>query len=135
MSTVENPVRAERPARTSTSHRVGLVLAGLLCLVNLPGALVPGSAPDEVGPPTEILVAGTVLAVVGLVALVLAWRSANGVALRVLAACLVLMALAATPALFVDVPPLLKAGVALTVVVTVVAVVLLFRGPRAAVRD
>lgn len=134
MSTVDDVARTTTRTRTSTAQKVGLILAGLLCLANLPSAFVPGSAPDEVGPPTEVLLACTVLAAVGLVAIVPAWRSAHPVALRVLAACLVVMTLTAVPGLFVPVPPVVKIGVAAAVLVTVATVVLLFRRDRSAGR-
>ena len=57
-----------------------LPIAGLFSLANIPSFL---SAPDagEVGPPLPILVFTSVLGVVGLVAVVMAWRG-NRIALR-----------------------------------------------------
>ena len=109
---------------TSTRQKVGLVLAGLLNLANVPSALVP--TPDgEVGPPYAILVLGSVLGIIGLVATVLAWRG-NRAALRVAAGAIAINVIAALPAFFVDVPASIKALVALSVIVTVTALVLMF---------
>ena len=67
---------------TSTRQKVGLVLSGLINLSNIPSAFSP--TPDgETGPPYAILVLGSVLGVIGLVATVMAWRG-NRAALRVL---------------------------------------------------
>ena len=109
----------------SRSQRVGLVLAGLLSLLNVVSVLAP--TPDgEEGPPFMILVLGTVIGVIGLVALVFAWRG-NRVAMRVLAGTLVINVLSSLPAFFVDVPALLKLGVAVSCLVAIAAIVLMFR--------
>jgi hypothetical protein len=111
----------------STRQKVGLAIAGLVNLSNVPSALFP--TPDgEVGPPYAILLLSSVIGVIGLVATILAWRG-NGAALRVAAGALVINVLTALPAFFVDVPAFIKALVALAVVVTVAALVLMFSGP------
>ena len=113
---------------TSTRQKVGLVLAGLLSLANVPSAFFP--TPDgDVGPPYAILLLSSVLGIVGLVATVLAWRG-NRPALRVVAGALVISALTSLPAVFVDVPAFVKALVALSVVITVATLVLMFSPPR-----
>jgi hypothetical protein len=118
------------PARslTTTKQKVGLTIAGLFSLGNIPSFL---TAPDagEVGPPMPILVIGSVLGVVGLVAVVLAWRG-NRVALRVAAGAIIVSTLTGLPAFFVDVPMWVKALVAFSVLLTVLAVVLMFSGDR-----
>jgi hypothetical protein len=90
----------------------------------------------EEGPPLAILAIGSVLGVIGLVAAILAWRG-NRVALRVAAGAIILVTLTALPAFFVDVPMAIKALVAVSVLLTVAAVVLMFSGERrpAAVAD
>ena len=114
--------------RPSTRQKVGLVLAGLLNLINIPGAFSP--TPDgETGPPYAILVLGSVLGVIGLVATVIAWRG-NRTALRVAAGPLVLNALTSLPAFFVDVPVFIKLAVAGSVIVTVVTLILMFSTTR-----
>jgi hypothetical protein len=115
----------------STKQKVGLVLCGLYCLSSLPSVLE--SPPDgEEGPPMAILVIGTVLGLLGLVATVLAWRR-NRVALRVAAGSIILITLTGLPAFFVDVPMFIKTLVGVSIVWTVAAVVLMLSGdPRTA---
>jgi len=126
MTTMTTPAQAP-PA--TTTQKVGLALAGLLSLVNI--ASVVGPAPEgEVGPPAVVLWAGTVLGVVGLVAVIVAWRTGSRSALRVAAGALVVTALTAVPALFVDVPAFIKVFVAITVLASVAAVVLMFSSSR-----
>lgn len=119
---------APAPRPLATKQKVGLVLAGLYSLTNVPGFLVPTDA-DEVGPPMAILVVGSVLGVIGLVAAVMSWRG-NSVALRIAAGAMILITLTGLPAFFVDVPMAIKALVGFSVLLTVVAVVLMFSGDR-----
>ena len=118
------------PARslTSTKQKVGLSIAGLFSLINIPSFL---SSPDagEVGPPMPILVLTGVLGVIGLIAVVMAWRG-NRVALRVAAGAIIVSTLTGLPAFFVDVPMFVKALVGFSVLLTVLAVVLMFSGDR-----
>jgi len=112
----------------STRQKVGLVLAGLLNLANVPSAFSP--TPDgDVGPPYAILLLASLLGIVGLVATVLAWRG-NRAALRVAAGALVINVITSLPAFFVDVPAFVKALVALSVVITVATLVLMFSPTR-----
>ena len=114
--------------RTSTRQRVGLVIAGLISLSNIPSAAFP--TPDgETGPPYGVLVLGTVLGVVGLVAVVMAWRG-NRAALRVAAGAIIINMLTALPAFFVDVPTWLKLLVGLGTLVSITSVVLMFSPAR-----
>ena len=114
---------------TSTRQKVGLTLAGLYSLGNIPSVFFP--TPDgEEGPPFGILVIGTVLGVIGLVAVVMAWRSGNRVALRVAAGAMIVLTLTGLPAFFVDVPAAIKLLVGLSVLVTIAAVVLMFSPAR-----
>ena len=115
-------------AALNTKQKVGLVLCGLYSLSNIPSVLE--SAPDgEEGPPLAILVVGTVLGVIGLVATVMAWRG-NRVALRIAAGSIIVVTLTALPAFFVDVPMWIKALSGVAVILTVVTVVLMFSGDR-----
>lgn len=124
MSTVLNPAGT----RPTTKQKVGLVICGLYSAANIPSAFVP--TPDgEEGPPLAVLVIGSILGVVGLVTTVMAWRG-NRVALRVAAGCIIVMTLTGLPAFFVDVPMAIKALVGISIVVTVLAVVLMFSGRR-----
>jgi len=112
----------------STHQKIGVALAAVLSLTSLPGVLVP-TPEGETGPPYVVLLLGTVLGVVGLVAAVLAWRGNRG-ALRVLAGAIIISALTGVPAFFVDVPAWLKLLVAISVVLSVAAVVLMFTPNR-----
>lgn len=114
---------------TSIRQRVGLVLAGLLNASVIPSAFSP-TPEGEVGPPFSVLLLGTALGVVGLVAVIVAWRNGNRVALRIAAGAMIISLLIALPAFFVDVPVWLKAVVALTALLTVSAVVLMFSPTR-----
>ena len=121
-------VRESAPA-LNTRNKIGLALAGLLSLSNIPSVIEP--APDgEVGPPMEVMLLDTVLGVIGLVAVVIAWRSGSKAALRVTGACLVVSLVTSLPALFVDVPSVIKILVAVFTVVTLVTLVLMFSGDR-----
>lgn len=108
----------------TTKNKVGLVLAGLLGLVDTPSVLTP--TPDgEVGPPMAVLALGTVCGIVTLVAVFLAWTKANKGAIRIAAGARILSMLTAIPAFFVDVPAFLKIIVAVAIILTVVSVVLM----------
>lgn len=114
---------------TTTRQKTGLALAGLLSVGNIASVFQP--TPDgQVGPPLVVLVLGAVVGAIGLAAVVLAWRNGNRVALRVAAGTLILTTLTALPAFFVDVPAGIKLLVAVTVVVTVAAIVLMFSSAR-----
>lgn len=127
-TTTTTTITAARPG-TSTKQKVGLVIAALYSIGNIPGFLAGNPDPGEEGPPMAILVVGSVLGVVGLVAAILAWRG-NRVAVRVVAGAIIVCTLTGLPAFFVDVPMAIKALVAFSVVLTVVAVVLMFSGDR-----
>jgi hypothetical protein len=114
---------------TTTKQKVGLVICALYGLSNVPSAFVPPGTGTEDGPPMAILVVSSILGVIGLVAAIMAWRG-NRVSLRVAAGAIIVCTLTGLPALFVDVPMGIKALVALGVVITVVAVVLMFSGDR-----
>ena len=123
-STTITPSRA----RVTGKQKVGLAICMFYGLSNIPSVLFP--APDgEEGPPVAILVVGSVLGVVALVAGILAWRG-NRAALRVASGAIIVITLTGLPAFFVDVPMAIKALVGFSVVLTVVAVVLMFSGDR-----
>ena len=110
---------------SDASQKAGLVLAGLLCAVSIPSVLSP-TPEGEVGPPLGILVVGSILGVIGLVAVVIAWRTGNPAAVRVAAGALIINMLTGLPAFFVDVPAGIKVLVGVSVLLTVLAVTLLF---------
>ena len=116
-------------ARVNGKQKVGLVLAALFSLISIPSVLEGSPEPGKDGPPLAILVVGSVLGVIGLVAAVLAWRGQR-VALRVCAGAIIVNTITGLPAFFVDVPMGIKALVGFGVVMTVVITVLLFSGDR-----
>lgn len=113
---------------TTTKQKVGLGIAGLFSLANIPSFLTAPEA-GQVGPPMPVLVLGSVLGVIGVIAVVMAWRG-NRVALRVAAGAIIVSTLTGLPAFFVDVPMFIKALVGFSVLLTVLAVVLMFSGDR-----
>ena len=85
---------------------------------NVTSAFFP--TPDgEVGPPFEVLLADTVLAVVVVVSVVVAWVRGSRLAARIAAGCVILVAISAMPAFFVDVAPGVKALAGAITLVTV----------------
>ena len=124
MSTTVN-TQATRPG---TSQRVGLVIAGLYSLGNIPSVFMPPPE-GETGPPLFILALDTVLGVVGLVAVVAAWRG-SALGARIAAVSIILITLTAVPAFFVSgIPAWVRALVGASVLVTVLAVYLML-APR-----
>jgi hypothetical protein len=115
-------------ARITGKQKAGLVICLVYGLANIPSVLTPTPDGDE-GPPMAILVIGSILGVVALVAAVLAWRGSR-VAMRVGAGAIIVLTLTGLPAFFVDVPMFVKGLVGFSVVLTVVAVVLMFSGDR-----
>ncbi|TAP44595.1 hypothetical protein [Arthrobacter sp. S39] len=114
---------------TSKRQQVGLVLAGLYSALNVLGVLFP--TPDgQEGPPIGILIIDAVLGLVGLVAVIITWRTGNRAALRVAAGAIIIMTLTALPAFFVDVPAGIKLLVGVAVLITIAAVVLMFSPGR-----
>jgi hypothetical protein len=114
---------------TSKRQKVGLVLAGLYSALNILGVLFP--TPDgQDGPPIGILIIDSVLGLVGLVAVIITWRTGNRVALRAAAGAIIIMTLTALPAFFVDVPAGIKLLVGVAVLLTIAAVVLMFSPGR-----
>ena len=113
----------------TTRQRVGLALAGLLSLNALPSVLSP--TPDgQVGAPTAVLVLSSVLGGIGVVATVVAWLRGSTAAMRVLAGSIVVNALAGVPAFFVEIPAWVKLMVGVSVLLTLIAVALMFAPGR-----
>ena len=108
-----------------TRVKIGLGLAILLGLANIPFVLSP--TPDgQEGPPTVVLVFSLVLGVLSIITAVIAWRTDSPAALRITAACVIINALSSIPAFFVDVDAGIKVAVAVTILVSVLSVVLMF---------
>jgi hypothetical protein len=121
----------------TTRNKVGLVLAGVYGLGNIPGFAF--SVPEGVvGPGLEILVVDSVLALAAVVAVVVAWLRRSRTAARLAVGAIVLITVTALPGLFVDVPPPVRLLVAGSVLVTAVAVILILtpaRRPAAVIED
>ena len=122
----------------STVNKVGLVLQFVYGLVNLPTAFMEpemeattsGAATE--GPPAWVLWADTILAVILVVAVVLAWVQANRTAAGLASVSNILISLSAVPAFFVDgVPEQFKVLAAIGIVWTIVSVVLTHLKPKA----
>ena len=114
---------------TSKRQKVGLLLAGSYSALNMLSVLFP--TPDgQVGPPIGILVIDSVLGLVGLVAVIVTWRTGNRAALRAAAGAIIIITLTALPAFFVDVPAGIKLLVGVFVLLTIAAVVLMFSPGR-----
>ncbi len=117
---------------TTPRQKTGLVLAGVLSAVNIPSVFFPTPEGDT-GPPLAILAVGSILGVIGLVAVIIAWRSGNRAAIRVAAGALIINLLTSLPAFFVDVPAVVKLLVGVSVLLTVLAVALMFSASRQSV--
>jgi hypothetical protein len=114
----------------SRKNKVGLALAGVLGLIDMTSVFTPLPDSDAPGPPVGVLVAGTVLGVITVVAVVHTWRTANRASSRVVAGSRILSAITALPAFFVTgVPAWVVAVVAVFVVVTVVVIALVLSLP------
>ncbi len=121
----------QSPPAWSPLNKLGLALTILLSIGNIASAL--GPSPDgETGPPLGILLAGSILGLIGTIAGVLAWVKKSRAAARLAAITIVLCSISALPAFFVDVPAGVKALVAAMVLLTVTAVVLTFSARRSA---
>lgn len=113
----------------TTKNKVGLALAGLLGVLDLPSFLQ--STPDgEEGPPLGILIVGSICGLITVIAVIVAWRKASGAAIRVTAGARIVSMLSALPAFFVDVPAFVKVLVAVFVIVTITSLVLMFSPAR-----
>lgn len=121
---------AGRTSRLSMKNKVGLVLAGLLGLTDMASLLGPQPAPGEAGPPTAVLIAGTILGVITVVAVIYVFRTVSRTGSRIVAGSRILSMITALPAFFVDgVPAALVVLVAAGVVVTLLTVWLVLSKP------
>ncbi len=112
-------------------NKIGLVLAGVLGASDLLG-LFFSTPPGEIGPPLPITILGIILGVVTLIAVVAAWRSRRRGLVRLAAGARILSMITALPAFFAGAPAWLVAVVALIVVLTITAVVLMLLPARRA---
>jgi hypothetical protein len=114
---------------TSTRQKVGFVIAGLISVGNIVSVLFP--TPDgQEGAPLLILVLDALLGIVGLIAIVVSWRTGNRGAIRVAAGSIIVAMLTGLPAFFVDIPVEIKAATGVGVLLTIAAVVLMLSPSR-----
>ena len=113
-----------------TANKVGLVLAGVLGVVDTANFFTSPTPPGEPGPPSGILMLDGVLGVITLLAVVAALVSRRRGWVRLAAGARILSMITALPAFFAGVPAWLVAVVALFTVVTVVTVVLMLLPDR-----
>ncbi len=122
----------------STLNKVGLVLQFVYGLANLPSAFMepemasPKPGAEPMGPPTWVLWADTVLAVVLVLAVVVAWLHTNRTSAGLASAANILITLTAVPVYFVDgVPEYFKVIETIAIAWTIVSVALTHRRARA----
>lgn len=109
----------------------GLGLAFLLGLFDVADPLLtPPTPPGAEGPPQVVLVAGAVLGVITIAAVIWTWRTGSRTATRIVAGSRILSALTALPAFVVaGVPTEFVILAAVFVLLTVVAVGMLLARP------
>lgn len=110
-------------------NKIGLVLAAVLGASDLLG-LFFSTPPGEVGPPLPITILGIILGAVTLIAVVAAWRSRRRGLVRLAAGARIVSMITALPAFFAGPPAWVVAAVAVGVVLTVTAVVLMLLPTR-----
>ena len=111
--------------------KVGLVIASLLAVSDLTAPFMPAPPEATNGPPMAVLIAGAVLGLITLAAVVYTWRTGNRLGARIVAGSRILSMIGALPAFFVDgIPAFIVAIVGLGVVLTIVAVVLVLSRPK-----
>src|SRR5690349_18508658 len=111
-------------------RRTGFVLSAVVAFCNIPLAFVPTDDKDG-GPPVGVMIFGAVAAVVILALLRWAYVSGKAAAIRIAAGLMVLVALSAVPAFFVDgVPVWAQLAAGAYIVATVISLSLLFAPSR-----
>ena len=114
----------------STRLRIGLGIAAVLGLLDCASLFFPPTEPGQVGPPVGILVVGTLLGVVTLAAVLVAWRSGRRAAVWVVALTRIVSGLLALPAFVFGAPAEVQQLVAVFVVISIVAVALMLAPER-----
>lgn len=127
MHTDTKALGAVHPTRTRRAVKAGIVICGVLGVIDLVSVGGLGSGD---GPPAAVLILGAVLGAVTLIALPRAWRGRRGAESTVVASR-VLSALTGVPALSADdVPDWAPPVVALSLLVTSAGVALIYSGGR-----
>lgn len=124
------PDETIRDVSLSPRNRIGLAMAFLLGLINVPMFLRDPPASGAVGPPTVVLVTESLCGVVTVVAATVGWRRENPRAVRLAAGALIVSVVTAVPAFFLDRPALNKLLLAVLLGSTLTAVVLMLTPSR-----
>jgi hypothetical protein len=98
----------------SLRQKIGAALTGLLLAGSATSALAPTPG-GEIGPPYVVLVAGSLLSVSGLIALLIGFVRRSRSAFRLAAGALIAIQLTALPAFFAPVPASTRLMVAVSV--------------------
>jgi hypothetical protein len=120
------------PTTPTTSVRVGLALSIVLGLANLPVLFLDVDWGANV-PPYALLLLNAALGLVSVVCAAIAWNSGNRLAIRINAAALIVNTIMIVPGLFFEGPVWMPVLSAVTIVLTVIAVVLMMRRTSAPV--
>lgn len=113
----------------TTKNKIGLALAGVLGLAEIPSVAI--QTPDgDVGPPVAILALGTVCGIVTVAAVILAWVQVNKGAVRIAAGAQIVAMLGTLPTFFVDTPAGVKILVAVLVLATFASLILMLSPER-----
>ena len=116
----------------TTSVRVGLALSVILGLANLPFLFLDVDWGANV-PPFALLLLNAAIGLVSVVCAAIAWNSGNRLAIRINAAALIVNTIMIVPGLFFEGPAWMPVLSAVTIVLTLIAVVLMMRRTSAPV--
>ena len=120
------------PTTPTTRVRVGLALSIVLGLSNVPFLFLDVDwGANE--PPYALILLNAALGLVSVVCAAIAWNSGNRLAIRVNAAALIVNTIMIVPGLFFEGPVWMPVLSAVTIVLTLVAVVLMMRRTSAPV--
>lgn len=112
----------------STVNKVGLAMQFVYGLANVPSFLQEPGTDEKMGPPSAVLWADTVLGVVLVLAVIVAWRQGNRSVAWLASAANVLISATGIPVFFIDgLPAWVVSVVVASIVWTVVSVALTHR--------
>jgi hypothetical protein len=120
------------PTAPTTSVRIGLALSIILGLANVPFLFLDVDWGANV-PPTALLLLNAALGLVSVVCAAIAWNSGNRLAIRINAAALIINTIMIVPGLFFEGPVWMPVLSAVTIILTLIAVVLMMRRTSAPV--
>jgi hypothetical protein len=127
---MDQSVQTARVTPFSRINKAGLIIAGVLGLLDIVSLFTPnGDETSQDGPPDAIIWLDGLLGVITVVAVVIAWRTGRRGFVRLAAGARIISALTALPAFFVEVPAWLKVLVGVFGVLTVICVVMMLTPP------